>query len=346
MHRLIVASLRKGAGKTSVIVGLGRSLEKRMGYLKPFGDRLLYRKKRLWDYDAALVTRIFGLAENPEEMSIGFDHSKLRFMYDEAGIRGKLAEIVADTEKGKEILFLEGGREIGYGMSVHLDSLSLARHTSGALVVVVSGDEGTILDDVTLIKRHLRTDGIRLAGIILNQVQDVEDFRTSYLGAVEQLGIPVLGILPYRAELTHLSLAFLGETLFAKVISGEEQLRRIVRNIFVGAMSTDAALRNPFFTKSEKLVITSGDRSDMILAALEGDTAGIVLTNNILPPANIISRASERGVPLLLVAADTYEAARQVDNIECLLTSDDADKIALLETLVREHVDLKRLLEG
>ncbi len=344
MHRLIVASLRKGAGKTSIIVGLGRTMDKKMGYLKPFGDRLLYRKKRLWDYDAALVTRIFQLAENPEEMSIGFDHSKLRFMYDEAGIRQKLGEILAQTEAGKEVVFLEGGREIEYGMSVHLDPLSLARYTGGAIVLVLSGDEGTLLDDLTFAHRQLRSSDVRLAGVILNQVQDVDDFKNSYLESVTKLGIPVLGILPYEAELTHLSIAFLGEALFAKTIAGEQGLAHIVRNIFVGAMSTDAAMRNPFFTKGEKLLITSGDRSDMILAALEGDTAGIVLTNNILPPANIISRAAERHVPLLLVAADTYEAARQVDNIERLLTSEDAAKIDLLAQMVKKHVDLGKLL--
>jgi len=344
MHRLIIASLRKGAGKTSVIVGLGRAMDKKIGYLKPFGDRLLYRKKRLWDYDAALVTRIFSLAENPEEMSIGFDHSKLRFMYDEAGIREKLGEILGQTESGKDVVFLEGGREIAYGMSVHLDPLSVARYTNGRLVLVLSGDEGTILDDLTFAKSYLQAGGLRLGGVILNQIHDVEDFRNTYLDSVTKLGIPVLGILPYRADLTNLSIAFLGEALFAKTITGEAGLQGTVRNIFVGAMSTDAAMRNPFFTKGEKLLITSGDRSDMILAALEGDTAGIVLTNNILPPANIISRATERGVPLLLVAADTYEAARQVDNIERLLTSEDAGKIDQLAAMVREHVDMGKLL--
>ncbi len=83
MRRLVIASTRENAGKTSLIVGLGRASGKPFGYLKPFGDRLLYRKKRLWDYDSALVGQIFELAMDPREMSIGFDHSKLRFMYDE-----------------------------------------------------------------------------------------------------------------------------------------------------------------------------------------------------------------------------------------------------------------------
>jgi BioD-like phosphotransacetylase family protein len=41
MRRLVFASMREAAGKTSVIVGLGRALGRPFGYMKPFGDRLL-----------------------------------------------------------------------------------------------------------------------------------------------------------------------------------------------------------------------------------------------------------------------------------------------------------------
>ncbi|MDY0045255.1 MAG: AAA family ATPase, partial [Syntrophales bacterium] len=83
MHKTVVASIRKNAGKTSLIVGLAKCLEKEFLYLKPYGDKLYYRKKLLWDYDAALITSIFDLSRNPENMSIGFDHSKVRYKYDE-----------------------------------------------------------------------------------------------------------------------------------------------------------------------------------------------------------------------------------------------------------------------
>jgi uncharacterized protein len=343
MHRLVIASMRKSAGKTSMVVGLGRALGKKIAYLKPFGDRLLYRKKRLWDYDAALVQNIFSLQDNPEDLSIGFDHSKLSFMYDEQGTREKLAELMAGAE-GHDTLFIEAGRSLAFGGSVYLDAVSLARHTGARLVIVVSGDEGVILDDATFIKRHLHLEGIEFAGIIINKVQDLDDFKNTYASRVRDLGIPILGMVPHRSELTHLSLGFLAESLFAKVIAGEKGLERVVRNVFVGAMSTDAAMRNPLFGKEGKLVITSGDRSDMILAALEGDTVGVVLTNNIFPPSNIISRAAANQTPLMMVAADTYQVAKQIDDIERLLTASEVDKISLLAELAGKHIDAGALL--
>ena len=108
----------------------------------------------------------------------------------------------------------------------------------------------------------------------------------------------------------------------------------------IGARSPSTALRYPPFRDENKVVITGGDRSDMILASLETKTAAIILTGNILPPQNIVAKASERNVPLLSVFSDTYQTARQIENIEPLLTKDDGDKVLLWEKLAQEHVNL------
>jgi len=107
MNSYIIASTRKNAGKTSLLAGIARASGKRFGYLKPLGDRFLYRKKRLWDYDASLLVRLFGLDEEPEAVSIGFDHSKLRYMYDRDSITAKLKELIDTVGKDKEALFIE-----------------------------------------------------------------------------------------------------------------------------------------------------------------------------------------------------------------------------------------------
>jgi BioD-like phosphotransacetylase family protein len=344
MRRLVIASTRGDAGKTSLVVGLGRAAGKSFGYVKPFGDRLLYRKKRLWDYDSALVADIFGLAEDPKDMSIGFDHSKLRFMYDEAGTKKKLGELVEAAEAGKDFVVIEAGRDLTYGITVNLDAVSVAAATGAALVVVVSGEERAILDDIAFLKRHVRLEGVDFAGVVINRLQDVSDFRTTYEAEISALGAPVLGYVPHDPELTYPSVGYLSEILFAKVMTGEDRLNAVAKHIFVGAMSAGAASRLPAFGKPCKLVITSGDRSDMILAALEGDTAGIVLSNGIAPPSSIISKAAAKGVPMLLAADDTFRVAKQIDDASYLLRHDEADKIERLEKLARENLNIQGLL--
>ena len=343
MKNIIVTSLRKDAGKTSVIVGLAKNSTQVMGYLKPFGDRLLYRKKRLWDFDAAVCTAAMGATESPESMSIGFDHSKLRFMYDKQTTTKKVHEIAELNSQGKDIMLVESGTDLNRGLSVHLDALSLCDYLDGELLVILSGTNDQICDDAYFLKNLVDSSGVKLAGVIINKVQDVEDFKTVYTEHFKALNLPILGILPFTESLTRPTMQFLSDLFFAKVLAGEKGLPNMVKNIVVGAMSADAVLRVQRFSKEAKLVITSGDRSDMILAALETKSAGIILTNNILPPPNIIARASAAGVPLLLVAQDTFQAAKKVDNLVSLLSKDDSTKIDLIQGLINDHIEVADL---
>ena len=340
MEKIIVASMRKSAGKTSLIMGLIQATQKKIGYMKPFGDRLLYRKKRLWDYDSALIANVFGLKEVPENITIAFEHSKIRFMYDEKATEKKLLEMAANTGKGKDILFIEGGKDLTYGVSVYLDPLSVASSVGGKLLLVMSGTDDSIVDDITFMKKYVNIKEVTLGGVIINKVHDIKEFSDLYLDTIAGMDVPILGVIPYETELGYLSVSYLSEFLFAKVLAGEEALNNVVRNIFVGALSANVALRNPLFAKEDKLIITGGDRVDMILAALESDTAGIVLTNNVLPPSGIISKAANRKIPLLLVSADTFQTANQIYSLEPLPTKDDTEKIKILGKAVKEHVSL------
>ncbi len=344
MKTLIIGSICEGAGKTSFIVGLARAIGGQFGYLKPFGDRLIYRKKRLWDYDSALITSIFRLEKSSEDMTIGFEHAKLRYMYDETTIKTRLLDMADNLGGDKPVLIIEGGKDLTYGASVRLDTLSLVRYTGGKLLFIVSGDEGTVIDDITFIKKYVAMENIDY-GIIINKVCHLEDYRNTHLRDVRELGVNVLGTIPYDQALNYVSVSYVAEKLQARVIAGEDGLNRVIKNIFVGAMSGDSAARLPLFKKENKLAITAGDRSDMIVAALESDTAGIILTNNIIPAQNLIAKASDLNVPMLLVPFDTFQAAKQMDDMAPLLTKDDTQRIELLGSLVEQNVDVEAILK-
>lgn len=343
MKNIVIGSISENAGKTSFIVGLAKTMGKKFSYLKPFGDRLIYRKKRLWDYDSAIITNIFGLEQSSEEMTIGFEHSKLRYMYDEAGTKTKLLDMARNLSNGNDPLFIEGGKDLTYGASIRLDTLSLVKYTGGKLILIISGDEGTVIDDIMFIKKYVDMANIDF-GVIINKVSNLEDYKNTHLKEISDLGIKVYGVVPFDAELTYMSMGYLSEKLQARVISGEGGLRRRVKHIFVGSMSGDAAAGYPQFKQENKLAITSGDRSDYIVAALESNTSGIILTNNVLPPQNLISKASDLNIPMLLVPFSTYETAKQVDDAVPLLTKDDTEHIQLLKKLIEKNVNIPSLL--
>lgn len=346
MKSLIVASTREDAGKTSTIIALARILGKRFGYLKPLGDRFLYRKKRLWDYDASLLMQLFSLGKEPEAVSIGFDHSKLRYLYDRTAIFEEFNRIVNQVGADREAVFIECGRDLAYGASVCLDPLTISQETGAPVLILASGGENEIADDLAFIHRFVGSDEANVAGVIINKVVQMEGFCQVHLPEIEKLGVSVLGVLPYQAEFSTISLATVADKLFAKVLAGEDGLRNRVRSVVVGAMSVGAALVDPQINDPDKLVITSGDRSDMILAMMETEgTAGIVLTNDIIPPANIVAKASGQNVPLLVVPGDTYSTALQIEKIRPLLRAEDEVQIAKFTAMVSDHVDMGAIRE-
>ena len=114
--------------------------------------------------------------------------------------------------------------------------------------------------------------------------------------------------------------------------------------MLIGAMSASTALKNPLFKEKNKLIITGGDRSDMVVAAIEHDTSCIILTNGILPPANIIAKADHHGVPLLSVKGDTYTVAKKVENLQPAMSIDEK-KLKIVEKMVDKNVDWKKIVE-
>ena len=342
---LIVASTREGAGKTCLEIALARTAKVRFGYVKPLGDRPLYRKKRLWDYDASLFSKLLGLENEPETASLGFDHSKLRYMYERASTVAALDEKLENVGQGRDAVLVECGRTLSYGASVFLDPLTISQETGHPVVIVAGGTEDAIADDLAFVRRFVGTDEAHVAGVVINKVVHVDDFRETHLSEIEKLGIEVFGVVPHQEELARSSVSVIADRLFARVLAGEAGLGRTVRTVAIGAMSVDAAMADARIAAADKLVITSGDRSDMILAAIDaGGTAGIVLTNNIVPPPNVVSRAAGAGIPLLLVPGDTYAVALQVERIAPLLTAEDDRRIDQVSDLFAENVDLERIL--
>jgi hypothetical protein len=120
-----------------------------------------------------------------------------------------------------------------------------------------------------------------------------------------------------------------------------------VSNIFVGAASVESVYSDARFHKENKLMVTSGDRSDMLLASFEDKcTAAVVLTNNILPPQNILAKAEEKHIPVLLVPYGVYETAKQIEALTPLITSNNTAEIDLMAKLVKDHVNIDALLKG
>jgi BioD-like phosphotransacetylase family protein len=250
----------------------------------------------------------------------------------------------AKAGRGKDALIIEGGSELWHGASVHLDAISVTKHVGGKLVLIVDGEDYDILDDVFFIKRYLDTTKVKFAGIIINKAADVGSFKKTYLADLKKEKVNVLGIIPRTKELSYYKAKHLLDHILAKNLTGIVGMEKTIKSVFIGDMSENDALAHPAFKTEGKMVVTSGDRSDMILAAIETGSSCVLLTNGYMPHANIISKAVHAETPMFLMPSDTYHTAVQLEHIEPLLTRDDKEKEKTLKDLVGKNVKVKELL--
>jgi BioD-like phosphotransacetylase family protein len=118
----------------------------------------------------------------------------------------------------------------------------------------------------------------------------------------------------------------------------------MVERLSIGAMNVESALK--YFRRThKKAVITGGDRSDIILAALETPTECLILTGGIHPDHTIITRAKGLGVPVLLVESDTLTTVDKVEILFGHLDFRSESKIEKAYEIVNDHIDIKRLSE-
>jgi BioD-like phosphotransacetylase family protein len=127
-------------------------------------------------------------------------------------------------------------------------------------------------------------------------------------------------------------------------------LRALVDDVVVGAMGAQNAMQ---FFKRGVLLITPGDREDIILAAgamtnpqSEEKMAGIVLTGGLRPGANVLKAIQAMPIPVLLAKADSYEVASKVHNLIVKTRPSDAGKISLIRDIVAQHINVKRIVEA
>jgi hypothetical protein len=186
-----------------------------------------------------------------------------------------------------------------------------------------------------------------LLGVIFNFVPrgQPEEVEGRYRAFLKKQHIKVYGVIKGNPKLSAVTVDAIRRHLNAEVLSAESQAGRLVESVLIGAMNQEHALRY-FQRVAAKVVVTGGDRSDIILAALETPTAAVVLTGNFRPAPSVVARAEEKEIPLLLTGTDTLGAINELQDMFGRLRVHEPSKIKLITSLIEEHVDLDGLVRS
>ncbi len=338
-----------GSGKTAICLALALKARERgasVSYFKP-----------VWtpsgigmgtDDDAVLMKEVLGLAQPLERISpfTASAHYLARYE-DPARALEAIRQGFEEAAKGADVVIVEGTNWPYVMMSLGLDATALAKVFGSTAVLVSKVINDYSLDAALVMCRHIATEKVPLAGVIFNNVPRtlLDKTKGMYGPNLKKSGIEVLGVVPRSTELSSPTVAEFQEVLGAEILTGEEHLDRVVEDILIGAMTLESA-HNYLRRATNKAVITGGDRSDLALAALETSTSVLILTGGLYPNVNVLSRAAEKSVPVMLVHYDTYTAAEKLHDVTRKIRPGDEDAIAVARQNLERFCDWKTLLSS
>ena len=351
MTTLYVTSTETFCGKSALCLGLTLRFQEdglKVSYMKPVNTLARSRRGQPYDEDVTFIKRTLGLTEAEDVMSpVALTQERIDAILkgdDDTDYAARLRAAFEEVSSDRDITVLEGGQSLREGYIVGLPTAHVAAMLEAQGLAIVRWHDSMVVDQ--LLAAYTRLGDSMIGGIInfvpRQRMKMAEEVVKPFL---ERHAVPILAILPVDDLLMATTVGELVEGLEADVVCGKEYVNRLVSNLMVGAMSADAALVL-FRRQTDKAVITGGDRSDLQLAALETSTSCLILTGNFIPPATVIARAEERGVPILVTRHDTYTAVEIADRYFGHSRFWQPEKIARFQATLNKRFDFARLYDA
>jgi len=336
------------SGKTALALGLAQKLQKegfKVAYFKPIGTPS--RGGEQSDEDAVLMREVLGM-EVPLEVVVPCMIGPSYLSGERCpGALSRIRRAYHEITQNVDVLLIGGALYPYAYTSCGLDDIALAKEWGALVILVVTLESDFSLDQTLFFNRSLSSAGLTLLGNIFNNIPRslLAKAEGIYRPILEENGYRTLGLIPRRPEIASPTAKEYYEALGGEILAGKDNLGRLVEEVMVGAMTAESALT--YFRRSaDKAVILGGDRTDVALAALETSTSVLILTGGLYPDLRVISRAQEKGVPLILVQYDTYTTVEKVSHLSRRLRPDDTVGIRIALENVEKYCQWETILEA
>jgi phosphate acetyltransferase len=230
----------------------------------------------------------------------------------------------------------------------------IAYNLGCAMMPIVTGRDKTthqIVDAVRVVIESLEQRRCDVLAVIANRVPSA---HVAELVAELRSAIPthvLFYVIPEHGILAKPTVAEIAQALQAECLRGEaESLNRMVTQFKVAAMELPHFLDR---IEEGNLIITPGDRSDIIVGSLAAEAstsyphiAGLLLTGGFKPATQVqrlIGGLGTSSPPILSVETDTYTTATNVSSVRGTLVPEDTRKMAAALGIVEASVRFDEL---
>ena len=355
-NSLYIVAIEPGSGKSVVALGIMEMLSRqtrRLGYFRP-----VVPTAKEPDNNIRLIKARYHLDLDYEDM-YSCAHGEARNLVAEGQIETLLKNIFnkyKTLESKCNFVLCEGTDFTGVGSAFEFEfNADLANNLGCPVLVVVNGrgkSPDETVDAMQVAQESFEDKGCTVVATIINRV-DISGVA-AVKDQIKKMGLekePIY-ILPEEPSLGKPTVGEIAQNLNAQILQGEPKgLNREVSDFKVAAMHLPHFLGR---VTDGDLIITPGDRADVILGSLATtvsetypNIAGLLLTGGLTPESPvqrlITGFKKYSPIPVITVDTDTYTTAMNTSVVRPALTPENDRKIAAALGIFESHVNTTQL---
>ncbi|MFC1669705.1 phosphate acetyltransferase [Spirochaetota bacterium] len=356
---LYITTTEPKSGKSIIALGLMELLKgtvNRVAFFRPIISPLQKNQKK--DPHINLINSHYELDINYEE-SYALTFTEASELINAGKINILIEEVLnkyKPLEEKYDFILLDGTDYESGTSAFEFDINAELANNLGAPVLMVSNccnkDMCDIINSVNLAVDTCEEKGSTVIGVVATRVMpSLLKKAKSELEKKYKSSGKLTYDFPETDEIGYLTMYDIKNALNAQVLYGENQLSRHAQHHLVAAMQLDNFLE---YVDEGALVITPGDRADIILGSLISANSssfphvmGMILTGGIKPDKNINNLISglANSFPILSVKYDTISTVSRINEIQPQMTPKDLLKINTALGLFESNINTEELRE-
>jgi phosphate acetyltransferase len=350
--KIFIASTGKDVGKTTLSLGLIDYLRSKYGscgFMKPIGQDQLIDHGISLDKDAILIKNFFNLKETKALSPVAIPKGFTKDFLDEKITKKELTEKIlkAQTELAYySSLIIEGTGHLGVGSIIDLNNAEVAKLLNAPIILVTKGGLGSSFDELMLNLALCEKYGLKVLGVVLNKVKpDKFQMLTHYFEkALNKIGIPFLGALPYDLLLAQASFNDVASVLDSPIYHGHDLSLKHISNMTIIASNNQVPEVKPY-----ELVIVSSSREGLIHSLIYHASEhkiplGFILTGDN-PPSDWILKELEKTPHLILkTPKKSQDVLLELSLFHAKIQAKDITKIEEAISIVKKHIHFEKII--
>lgn len=358
---LYVAATNQHVGKTTSTLGLASVFKSKginIGYCKPVGQQYLDLENIRVDKDTLLFADLLGFDLEPSLHSPVILGGGATTAYLDNPSNFDFGSAIHQASERlsaiHDFVIYEGTGHPGVGSIVNLSNADVAKMLGTAVIMIVEGGIGSTIDRLNVSMAMFREQRVPILGVIVNKVlpEKMEKVRYYVGKKLAQMGLPLLGVMPYDEALAYPIISTICEATNGTVIQNIDQVERQVEDIMAGSLIDINRIRE----SKNILLVVGADRVNNAIHKIDllsqvhdianSPLAGILATGD--GDINDLSTdyLKKHRIPLIRTHLDTFGSVIKISKIEVKINLNTPWKIKRAIDLIESNIQVQQIIDS